>query len=101
MTDLSALNQFEETTARAIAQHLSDGALFVLIGRGPGIHSVIDRSGELWTSETPVFGILRRYLSEERARAIYERHCAEYGGQQRSEILLHAFYDDRRTPSRN
>ncbi len=101
MTDLSAINHFGESVATAIGQHLSDGALFVLIGRGPGIHSIVDRSGEVWTSETPVLGVMLRYLRRDRAMAIYERHCTEYGSRQRPDILLNAFYDDNHPPSRN
>lgn len=101
MINLSLLNRFGAITVKAVAQHFADGAHFVLIGQGPGIHSIIDRSGELWSSETPVLGVMIRYLTLERAKAIYERHCAEYGEQQRSEVLLHAFYGDRHTPSRN
>ena len=101
MSNVPHLGGLGEQAAKMITAYLTNGALFVLVGRGPGIHSVVDRSGEFWTSETPVLGVLLRYLTASEARTIYKRHCEEYGDEQRDEVLLHAFFPQGRWPSPN
>lgn len=100
-TGLSTLTDISPEGVRAIAQHFMDGALFVLISRGPEFHSIIDLSGEVWTSETPVLGVMIRYVALDEARDLFQAHCAVYGDEQRADILLHAYYPRRLAPSRN